>query len=208
MLDTYIFDIDGTLVNSETAVLSSLQLVLSKYFQIEKTLPELEFSLGITGAKIMESFDINPELGLSYWHEELPAFRPRMTTYPGVTKLINGLIEQDQNVAIVTSKTDEEFVDEVSRFDFTNKIQTVITASKTTKHKPNPEPLLLALTELDVPASQAIYFGDTIYDLKCAHQAQAKFGLASWGAHDHGQFTSADYRFENPLDILTLTTQK
>lgn len=204
MLNTYIFDIDGTLVDSEYSVLKSLQLVLDKHYGIKKNLEELEFSLGIPGAKIMEQLGINPKEGLNFWHEELPPFRSTMKVYDGIDATIKGLTDRQDDVAIVTSKTDEEFQDEVSHFDFTKNIKHVITASKTTKHKPNPEPLLYALKELQKNPDEAIYFGDTIYDQKSAHGAKMKFGLATWGAHDHGQFTEADYKIQKPTDILNL----
>lgn len=204
MFNTYIFDIDGTLVDSEYSVLKSLQLVLQKHYGIQKNLDELEFSLGIPGAKIMETLGVDPTEGLNFWHQELPPFRSTMKVYDGIDQTINELAARNDDIAIVTSKTDEEFQDEVAKLDFTKHINHVITASKTTKHKPNPEPLLYALNELNKNADEAIYFGDTIYDQKSAHGANMKFGLATWGAHDHGQFDDADFKLQKPTDILDL----
>lgn len=33
---------------------------------------------------------------------------------------------------------------------------------------------------LNIEAQEAIYIGDSVYDLQCAKQAGAKFGLALW----------------------------
>ncbi len=203
MKNTFIFDIDGTLIDTEVAVLESLQLVLQKHFGLEKTLADLEFSLGIPAAIIMQKLGVDPELGVKYWHEEIPPFWSSMHPYAEMTETIKSLKDAGESIAIVTSKTDIEFKNEVSRFELMDYFDLIVTSSMTTKHKPNPEPVLKALELLQADPTTSIYFGDTAYDMESAHAAKIDFGLAGWGAHDHGQFTAADYRFKNPSAILS-----
>lgn len=101
--------------------------------------------------------------------------------FPGIIDLLEGLREKGLLLAIVTSKNKSEFVDEVTPFGLNSYFQAVITASDTLKHKPNPEPVLKGLDELQVLAEQAIYVGDVVYDLRSGKASGTKFALATWG---------------------------
>lgn len=58
------------------------------------------------------------------------------------------------------------------------------------------------LKKAGISASDAIYIGDTIYDMQCARASEVAFGLAVWGCH-HKEKIDADYYFDSPSDILT-----
>ncbi len=47
-----VFDVDGTLLDTEEAILQSFQKTLREHAGIEKDLSELSFCLGITGARL------------------------------------------------------------------------------------------------------------------------------------------------------------
>ena len=82
---------------------------------------------------------------------------------------------------------------------------TVITASDTDRHKPHPDPLELALSQLEIPATEAIYVGDTKYDLEMTHAAGAQFALARWGtAGTTAWQQEADIVLAQPTDIAHL----
>ena len=59
---------------------------------------------------------------------------------------------------------------------------------------------------LNIDAQEAIYIGDSVYDLQCAKQAGAKFGLAL-GAKTRKGFEVADYIFQTPHEILSLVKE-
>lgn len=67
----------------------------------------------------------------------------------------------------------------------------VITAEDTTKHKPDPEPLLKACGRLKIKPEEAIYIGDHLKDFEAANNAGMKFiGLIS-GATTKDEFKQA-----------------
>jgi HAD superfamily hydrolase (TIGR01509 family) len=61
-------------------------------------------------------------------------------------------------------------------------LQSVVTFERTRRRKPHPDPLLLALEELSVEASEAVwYVGDSASDGQAARAASVSFAWASWG---------------------------
>ena len=112
------------------------------------------------------------------------------------------LKENETQIGIVTSKTNEEMENEFEHFGLSKLFDISVTASDTTKHKPNPEPILYALNKLGSLPEESIYIGDSIYDMHSSQSAGAKFALAKWGAKENPLFSSADISLETPLEIL------
>ena len=54
-----------------------------------------------------------------------------------------------------------------------------------------------------VKPEDAVYIGDSEYDMQCAKSAGVKSVLALWGCSEAEKLTS-DLRFEHPAEILTL----
>ncbi len=73
-------------------------------------------------------------------------------------------------------------------FDLTAFFDVTVCAEDTIKHKPDPEPLLLAMKRLGITrADQVLYVGDTSMDLESAYRAGNLFAAVGWTAMDHGE---------------------
>ncbi|MDQ0178247.1 HAD family hydrolase [Bacillus chungangensis] len=204
MYHSFIFDLDGTIIDSELIGLQALQATL-KEKGIEKSLAELRFSIGIPGMRTLEVLNIaDISTTLETWLEKQ---KPLMKNVPLFEGIID-VIAQLPNVGLVTSQTAKEMNCGFYLLNIHHHFQTIVCASDTDKHKPNPEPLELALQLLDCEAKDAIYIGDSIYDLECAKSAGVDFGLALWGSKTVSGFEKADYIFETAYDILKLTNKK
>jgi pyrophosphatase PpaX len=59
--------------------------------------------------------------------------------------------------------------------------ETVVGGDETKKHKPDPEPLLLALERLGAAPDDAVYVGDAPFDVKAAKAAGLYSVGVSWG---------------------------
>jgi len=57
----------------------------------------------------------------------------------------------------------------------------VVGAEDTTRHKPDPEPLLAALDRLDASSADAAYVGDSPFDVRAAKAAGVKAVAVVWG---------------------------
>ena len=201
-----IFDLDGTILNTEKAILKSLQKVLVEeniYYEQD----DLRFALGIPGKDTLKKIGISDiERVHPKWSKTVLEFSGEVEIFENLKEVIIQLAEMSITTGIVTSKTSQEIIDEFDRFEMGSYFKEVISADHTTKHKPNPEPLLLCLEKLHIPNEEAVYIGDSIYDMQCAHSAGVRFALAHWGAKKTEGFEAADYILRKPEDILSLLT--
>ncbi|KOY83456.1 HAD family hydrolase [Lysinibacillus macroides] len=205
MLKAIIFDVDGTILDTEQAILQSLQRTLQQEQQGTYSFDELRFALGIPGKVALQRLQVREiEAVHQKWCAAMLDFSHEVAVFAELKPVIQTLVTKPLQLGIVTSKTRQEIVDEFDPFSLSHYFRQVISASDTKKHKPHPDPLLKCLDLLEVAPKDAIYIGDSKYDLQCAKQAGAKFALALWGAKTTNGFEGADFILQRPEEILQL----
>ncbi|MCM3768334.1 HAD family hydrolase [Neobacillus niacini] len=204
MYNTIIYDVDGTLIDTEKAVLGSLQSMLK--IDYGKVVPQqdLYFVLGIPGSKSL------PQLGISdidraneRWNYFMKDFFHSIEVFSGIKDVLDTLKNRNIIQGIVTSKTYEELLNDFVPFGLSSYLTHTVCADDTKKHKPHPEPLIKFLEISGADPKKSIYIGDTIYDYECAKDAGIDFGLALWGCKNY-QNIHTKYKFKRPQDIISL----
>lgn len=199
-----IFDVDGTILDTEKAILKSLQKVLKeegKNYQLE----DLRFALGIPGIETLKKLNVTDlERVHPKWSETVLEFSHEVSVFQDLENVIKTLSESPVRTGIVTSKTKQELIDEFEPFGLSSFFEYTICASDTEKHKPHPEPLLACLDGLNANQDETIYIGDSIYDMQCAKSAGVKFALALWGSKTTEGFESVEFVLKEPKAILDL----
>lgn len=197
-----IFDIDGTLIDTEEAILQSLQDTVHEILHKDIGKHELRFALGIPGSVALRQLGMtDTEHANSRWNEHLLKYKSRIRLFDGIPQLLGNLKMNGYQLGIVTSKTRNEYTaDFAVPFALSDYFCTVICVEDTLRPKPFPEPLLSYLNASHINAEDAIYVGDTIYDSQCAQNAGVDFGFAAWG-NVATQGVQADYLFKRPADI-------
>lgn len=61
------------------------------------------------------------------------------------------------------------------------QLDVLITSDDTTKHKPDPLPLITAAARLNLPPQEIAYVGDSVHDIRCALSAGCLAVAALWG---------------------------
>ncbi|KOP81295.1 HAD family hydrolase [Cytobacillus solani] len=204
MFKYVIFDVDGTILDTEKAILKSLQKVLKeegKDYQLE----DLRFALGIPGIETLKKLNVTDlERVHPKWSETVLEFSYEVSVFQDLENVIKTLSESPVRTGIVTSKTKQELIDEFEPFGLSSFFEYTICASDTEKHKPHPEPLLACLDGLNANQDETIYIGDSIYDMQCAKSAGVKFALALWGSKTTEGFESVEFVLKEPKAILDL----
>lgn len=198
-----IFDIDGTLLDTEQAILQSLKDTISETLHENLPTSELKFALGIPGEVTLHKLGIEDiESTSRKWNEYLLKYKSFIRLFDGIPELLSSLKAEGYSLGIVTSKTRNEFgVDFDVPFGITDYFDTVVCVEDALRPKPNPEPLLAYLTRSNIAAQDALYIGDTIYDSQCAQRAGVDFGLALWG-NMTALDMPANYIFKKPQEVL------
>ncbi|HEY5478632.1 MAG TPA: HAD-IA family hydrolase, partial [Gaiellaceae bacterium] len=82
----------------------------------------------------------------------------------------------------------------------------IVTSEDTELHKPNPEPLLLALRKLEATPAEAAYVGDSPFDVEAANAAGLRSIAVTWGGiHPEERLLAAgpDAIVATPADLVT-----
>lgn len=200
-----VFDIDGTLVDTQYAVLNGLRDTMKVLTGRDMEMSELLFSFGIPGEVTLGKLGVeDTKAGILEWNVHIRKYREHVKLFDGMEALMEALA--GINIGIVTSKAVFEYEEEPSMALIRPYVGTAVCADHTEKHKPEPDPLLRYMELTGARQDEILYIGDSIYDELCAHSAGVDFALATWGAVD--KTLKAEWKPEKPMDIAGIVTGK
>ncbi len=179
MIKAVIFDIDGVLLDSFEANLKFFQdlMVKSGYFPpTREEFPPI-FHLNMWDAiKALTKSDSENEIK-KVWE----AGRDRAVDYPvELLKMPEGaegivrVLSKSYDLAIVTNRIRNSIYEAPALEKLKEHFRVVVAYEDTVNHKPDPEPLLLAVKRLGIRPEEAIYIGDVENDVKAAKAAGMK----------------------------------
>jgi pyrophosphatase PpaX len=204
---TVLFDLDGTLIDSGAMILASFRHATRTV--LEREIPDAELAALVGGMNIheqMRTLDARhvDELVRVYREHNEP-LHADLQAFPGVENLLGELQAQGRKLGVVTSKrrrtVDLAFaVLPIERF-----FDAVVTSGDTERHKPNPEPVLLALERLGADRADAAFVGDSPFDVRAGKAAGVFSVGVSWGGlHSDERLVEAgaDVVVHSPEDLL------
>jgi HAD superfamily hydrolase (TIGR01509 family) len=206
-----IFDVDGTLIDSNDYHARAWQETFARY-EIETTVEEVRAQIGKGGDQLLPVFvpkEMIERVGeqmkgerTAYFKEKyLPLVRP----FPKVRELFERL-KADGVEAVLASSGKEEEVEEYKKIaGIADLLDDHTSSDDAEKSKPHPDIFLAAVEKLGNPdRSRVVVVGDTPYDAEAATKAGLRIvGVlcGGWGADELRKAgCSAVYR--DPADLL------
>jgi pyrophosphatase PpaX len=180
---TVLFDLDGTLIDSGAMILASFRHATQTV--LAREIPDEELVAAVGGATIheqMRSFDPDrvEELVEVYRAHNIP-LHEELEAFDGVDELLATLAAQGRRLAVVTAKRRRGVDLAFEVLGIGRYFEAVVSAEDTERHKPDPEPVLLALSRLGAHPSEAAFVGDSPFDVG-AGKAAGLFSVGvSWG---------------------------
>ena len=187
MFSGFIFDVEGTLVDSVPQNLHSLQDAL-EHLGYKVPYQTLQLYSGLDGDQMLqlilpeatenERKEILQKRGAIFEGEYLPSVRP----FDGCRDLFRSLIERGGKIALATDCKGRCFKRYLSLLHASEFITATACGDDVEYGKPDPRLVGMALRKLDLPAPQAVMIGDTPYDSEAALEAGTKAaGLLTGG---------------------------
>lgn len=180
-----LFDLDGTLADSVALIVGAYRHAFTTHLSGE---PCDEQWIAGMGTPLMGQIRalagdealVQPLLATYREFQQLNHDR-LMREFEGARDTLSLLHGRGHPTAIVTSKANEGALRAIRLLELEPYLDEVIGLDSCQRHKPHPEPVLLALSRLGYPPSEAIFVGDSPHDIVAGNAAGVTTVAALWG---------------------------
>ncbi|EFZ36402.1 HAD hydrolase, family IA, variant 3 [Hoylesella oralis ATCC 33269] len=184
---TYIFDLDGTLLDTLHDLWVSCNYALRENGMPERTLDEVRRFVGNGVKKLMEraipqgldnpKFDVTYEtFRKHYLVHSLDTTKP----YSGIPELLANLKKHGKRIAVVSNKF-YAATQELCRHFFGDYVEVAIGERENIRKKPSPDTVDEAIRQLKVSREDAVYIGDSDVDVMTARNSNMPCISVLWG---------------------------
>lgn len=189
-----LFDLDGTLVDSIPLLLASMRHA----FRGRTHAPANEAWISTIGRPLqsqMADWATSPAdvdtLVAEYRVFQAANHDALMRRYDGAVETVGALVAAGHPLAIVTSKGEALTRRALTWAGLAEHFSVVVGLESTTRHKPDPAPVVFACERLGVPTSSAWFVGDSPFDILAGNAAGARSCAALWGPFRRDQLAPA-----------------
>ncbi len=199
-----LFDLDGTLIDSGPMILASFRHATRSV--LGREIPDLDLVAAAGGATLeqqMSAFDSErvEELVTAYRAHNIP-LHDELECCVGIQDVLDELKAEGRTLGVVTAKRRKTVDLAFARLAVERYFDVVITSDDTSAHKPDPAPILLALERLGAQAENAVYVGDSPFDIAAARAAGVYAVAVGWGGLH--RVTDADAVVDTAEELLAV----
>ena len=211
-LTTFLFDLDGTLIDSIDLILRSYRHTMRIHRANEPLPPDDVWMHGL-GTPLRVQFrhwtDDATEIDAmvaTYREYNLSHHDTLAKPYEGVTAAVLRLHATGKRLGLVTSKFKAGAERGLKLVGLDRAFEIIIGADSVTHPKPHPEPVLKALDLLGADPAQTVFIGDSRHDLECGRAAGVKTAAVLWGpfSRSHLEDLAPDFWLEKPGQLAQL----
>jgi len=129
---------------------------------------------------------------------------------PGVLETLRTLKKMKLKLALFTVNSKKSTNHILEIFRLKNLFDTVVTRDSVPTVKPNPVHLETVLKKLKVKPTEAIVVGDSVWDMKSAHELQIPAVGVTYGVSTPEELTQAgaNYLISSPIDLTSTIQQR
>ena len=198
-LKLIVFDVDGTLVDSQHVIVSTAQAAFERFGLPRPTDDAVRRIVGLSlvegMARLAPTLDAAQVEDLAHaYRETFQAARAKPdlpeTLFPGVVAMLEAVAAAGFDLGIATGKSRRGLLSVLERHGLARFFSTLQTAD-VPPGKPHPAMLLRALDECGVAPAEAAMIGDTTFDIAMACAAGALPIGVAWGYHPVEELTAA-----------------
>lgn len=208
---TYIFDLDGTLLDTLLDLANATNYALRKNGMEEHSIDDIRRFVGNGVRKLMERAvpngsknlrfdDVFTDFRSYYMEHSLDATKP----YDGIPEILQEMKQRGCKMAVVSNKMMAATQELVAHFFPEIQVAIGENEAEGIRKKPAPDMVFEALHRLDAETETAVYIGDSDVDIQTAKNAGVPCISVLWGFRnrefllEHG----AQRFIERPLEII------
>jgi HAD superfamily hydrolase (TIGR01509 family) len=183
--DGIIFDIDGTILQSNKLIFASFNYVSEKYLGKKVTDKDIIALFGPTEQVIMEQiFKDNFKNAMSDYYQFYRENHKKMTqVFDGIIDLIDELKKRGVLLSIYTGKGNGSTDITLDELDIKNKFDMIVTGDDIEGHKPSPEGVELFVNKYNLNRKRVLMIGDAPPDVTAAKVTGIKIASVLWDSY-------------------------
>ena len=187
-----IFDLDGTLLDTLDDLTDSMNYMLGKHNFPLRTRDEVRNFVGNGVRKLVEravppEYKADDEFIDKFYNDFSLYYNShsdvKTSPYPGTLDMLDKLLENGFDIAIVSNKIDSAVKSLSAKF-FGGRIRSAIGEKPSIRHKPEPDMVFMAMEEMGADKENSIYIGDSEVDIQTAKNAGIPCISVLWGFKD------------------------
>jgi len=218
-LKLVIFDVDGTLVDSQGDILAAMR---AAFDHVGAAVPDRAAVLGIVGLSLDVAMPVlAPDLDAATHTRMVAAYKDAYMTlraktgvadssplYPGALDCLRALHARDEVLLGVATGKSKRGLDKLIAGHGLERLFVTRQCADFHPSKPHPSMILQALADTGVAPEQAVMVGDTSFDMEMAAAAGVRGIGVDWGYHDRARLARADVIVERFDDLIPLLDEK
>lgn len=211
--DTFIFDLDGTLLDTVPDLTLMTNRILSELGYPDHTQEEILSYVGAGVRRLMHLAlppDVSEETtdrAMALWDQYFPEYHEHTDPFPGVPEMLEDLRVRRCGLGVVSNKL-QSGVDLIMAKKLPGLVDVMFGESPLIPRKPDPTGIETAMKLLKTAPEDTIYIGDSPNDIVAARNAGTASAAALWGYHEREDFENQDaipdFFIEQPQDIVLL----
>lgn len=187
---TYIFDLDGTLLNTLADLAASTNYALRQYALPKHSIDDVRRFVGNGVKKLIERAVPNgldnpqfEDVYATFRHHYMEHSLDTTLPYDGILPMLAELKARNKRIAVVSNKM-YEATRELCRHFFGNYVEVAIGEREDIRKKPAPDTVNEAFRQLGVQKDEAVYVGDSDVDVMTARNSGLPCISVLWGFRD------------------------
>lgn len=206
-IKTVLFDLDGTLIDTNELINKSFRHTFEKYGY---SFSDKELSQ-FNGPPLRDTFTkLNPKLAeemvQTYRAHNLAHHETYIKAFPNVENTIKALLENDIKIGVVSAKMRPGVDLGLEIAGLAKYFDTIVTIDDVKNPKPHPESVFMAMEKLNAKPAATIMVGDNYHDIESGRDAGAQTAAVAWSAKGKGflQQYNPTYMLEDMSDLIKI----
>ncbi len=197
----YIFDFDGTLMDTSSVILATIKATIKQMGLPEKTEEECRSIIGIrtdeAGRYLYPDLDISNKEFAKVFRANYDRLQKdsQEKPFPGVIDTLAQLRSDGCHLAVASSRRLASLNDYLDRLGIKDWFDMIVGADSVTKGKPDPEPVLTVLNALHWDAKDTLVVGDADVDIMMGNAAGCQTCAVTYGNGSLSSLKSANPTF-------------
>lgn len=208
-LKAFLFDLDGTLVNSQEGIITTIhEFLQTKGHTFDRELITEMFGKPLEVVFKLLIPDLTEEDIAVYLKEIRERYSKNHTEitplFPKTKEILDSIKARGFKTGVASTKFKRFIVEILEHYNLLGLFDVIVSGYEVENHKPAPDILIEAAKQLQVLPSECVYIGDSPSDIEAGKRAGCISIAVLTGPHDQETFVNEkpDYLIENLLALI------